>query len=339
MALQKRNAWILSFVFFAVVMLFIFPLYFSKAQILGSSEVALEITPQFPQPYEQIEIRLVSVTVDLNRSNISWFINDSKQLAGIGEKKLSFTAGGAGTISQVDVVIRTATGGSITRSVAVRPASVDILWSAHAYTPPFYKGKALAPSRGFVTFTAMPQLVTRGGSVVRPEDVVYTWGQRGIVLGTTSGYGKRRLVLRAGPATYQPITVSVVATSFDNTVTAYKTIGVRTENQRVIFYEKHPLLGVRYENALGNSFALEQDEITLRAEPYFFSLDDVIDGLLLFSWRVNNKPTVSLDEKKNEITLRREEDKGGRVQIGLLVENNNLDKVLQETGGSFFITF
>jgi len=189
MTLQKRNTEILFFVFFVVVILFIFPLYFSKAQTLGSGNVAVQITPQFPEPYEQVEIELVSVTVDLNRSNISWFINDSKQLAGIGEKKLQFTTGKAGTVSQIDVVIKTAAGGSITRSVTVRPASVDILWSAHAYTPPFYKGKALAPSRGFVTFTAMPQLVTRRGSAVGPEDVIYTWSQRGVVFGTTSGYG------------------------------------------------------------------------------------------------------------------------------------------------------
>ena len=82
----------------------------------------------------------------------------------------------------------------------MQPTSVDVLWSAYSYTPPFYKGKALAPSRGSVVLVALPQLVTRNGSPIEPKNIIYTWSRRGVILGKSSGLGKNQVVLRAEPA-------------------------------------------------------------------------------------------------------------------------------------------
>ena len=44
-----------------------------------------------------------------------------------------------------------------------------------------------------------------------------------------------------------------------------------TEEPEIIFYENRPTEGISYENALGNTFLLKNEEVTLAAEPYFFS--------------------------------------------------------------------
>ena len=57
----------------------------------------------------------------------------------------TFTAGSLGKTQKVTVNGVENDGTSITQSISVMPASIDLIWQAHSYTPPFYKGKALFP--------------------------------------------------------------------------------------------------------------------------------------------------------------------------------------------------
>lgn len=310
---------------FSVVMFFL-SYGFVHAQV---STVNIVVNPEHPRAYEQFSVGLTSGSVDLERSTISWYLNDKLGLKGVGKVGFMSTTGPVGTEFLIRAVIETPTETTITRTSLVRPQEVDILWRAHAYVPPFYKGRALPPSSGLVIVTAMPNMVDGDGNLLDPQKLVYTWSQRGIVLGNASGYGKQTIVLENGQISKYPLILSLIVTTLDNTVFAEKRIEIPVTDPSIVFYEHKPLVGVDYAHGLAD-FAITKEETVIRAEPYFFSIDDVVNKRLAYSWTLNNSP-VETPERKNEITLRRDE-KIGTALLRLHIENDNLPlRILQET--------
>lgn len=321
----------LAFAVFAFI-----PTASSLAQSLpGISSVDLLVSPRSPRPYDTVRLEVRSFSADLDRSTISWYVNGALEQSGIGERVFETRVSKAGDATRVEARVAPSTGSPVIRSITLRPASVDILWHAHTYTPPFYRGKALPASRGLIVFTAIPNLVNSRGIASDPSNIIYTWQQSGITLGGASGYGRKQVVLEGEAVSLQPMNVSVIATSFNETLEAADSVQLRVKSPQIVFYEKHPLEGIRYEKAFGSSFSLAKEEISLRAEPYFFSLDDVANGLLEYTWKVGGKTVELSDEIKNEIVLRKDSSLSGDVDVSLVVVNDNFEKVLQEAGNSF----
>lgn len=304
-----------------------------NAQVSGTHIV---IDPEQPRGGEQFVAQVISPSVDLDRSTISWYLNDKLALSGTGKKGFTGQAGPVGTELRIKAVITTPTGAVITRNALVRAQEVDVLWRGYSYTPPFYPGKALPPSGGLVILTAMPNMVDGSGNHFDPSNLVYTWSERGVVLGKASGYGKQSIVLENGQVDKSPLQISVKVASYDGTVAAQnKGVEVPVEKPEIIFYEHLPLDGVRYEESL-SELNVEKEETILRAEPYYFSLDDIAKDLLEYTWSLNGNTTETPD-KKNEITLRANGGSGD-AQLSLDIIDNNLPlRVLQEAKRNFMI--
>jgi len=116
---------------------------------------------------------------------------------------------------------------------------------------------------------------------------------------------------------------------------------VNIHAQEVLVYEKRPLEGVIYSSVLQSPYNFTNDEVIFRAEPYFFSLEDVFGGLLGYRWRINREDiAVPREEQGNEITFRREGVETGQAEVLLEIINNNIPfKVLQEAESSFNVLF
>lgn len=206
----------------------------------------------------------------------------------------------------------------------MRPEEVDILWQAYSSVPPFYKGKALAPSAGLVQLTAIPNLIDQNGKKLNPNDLVYTWSQRGVVLGNASGYGKQSIVLENGQIPERLLNVSVSVSSFDKVISARKDINVPLSESKIIFYKKHPLEGLIYNKNIRNNFIIDDSEIEIFAEPYYFSLDDIIKNQVTYRWKVNNKDiNIPLNEQGKSITFKKEGD-SGLAKVSLEIRNTNI---------------
>jgi len=247
-----------------------------------------------------------------------------------------FTTNNLGDVSKIDIIIKSSTGERISRTITVLPTEVDIISVAHAYTPSFFKGRALVASKGLLKFIAIPHLVTNKGVRLNPENLIYTWEQDGIVLGNLSGYGKNSIVLRAKTVARGRTSVSVTVSSFNQNITAQKTVSVRTVEPQILFYEKHPLEGIKYERAI-NTFSLSKEEITFRAEPYFFSLDDIQNDKLDYQWTLNKEKVAQVGKNKKEITLRQDSGASGNATIEFKIEN--LSRLLQLARGKLLINF
>lgn len=328
--------------FYLISIIFFFALvlpYLSQAQV-SFNNIEVKSSPQFPGAYEEVELDLTSFSFDLDRSIISWAINGNLLDSGIGKKQFTFTTGALGSISTINVSVQTAIGQQFTKNVVIQPQSVDLLWDAFTYTPPFYKGKALPSSKSFTIVTALPELTTRSGVKLNPKNLVYTWEEGGFILGNLSGFGKQSVIIENATIPKLTKNVAVTISSFDNSIQVRKSINIKTYSPNIVLYKKHPLNGILYENALNKNVTLSEKELVIRSEPYFFSLDDVNSDKLRYRWRINGRDiSVPLNEQRNEMIFRQEGEESGTAEISLFVRNGNLKKILQEAQKKVLIMF
>jgi hypothetical protein len=111
---------------------------------------------------------------------------------------------------------------------------------------------------------------------------------------------------------------------------------VRSVYPRLVFYENDPLLGIRYEQAIGENFDLKQEEVVIVAHPYYFVGQDRVHPRATYSWQVSNRDVENPLEDKSSIVLR-QTGGSGNASISLSIEH--LDEVLQRAREHFTITF
>src|SRR3989338_4999797 len=318
------------------VVLFLFFAFSSVATSAQESNISIGVQPSSPKAYEQVTITASSISLDLDRSRISWFLDGVSQKSGVGEKDFSFTTKALGKTSTVRISVSSPDEPPITETILVTPQGVDILWNALTYVPPFYDGKALPSSEGLLLVTAFPEIKNGSGTTMAPNNLFYEWRQDGSVVASGHGIGKRSIVVRSRVTSGIDTVISVIASLPDRSVQAENIVRIQTQEPVVLLYEKHPLQGILYERALVESVTLTEKEFTLRAEPFFFSWEDVVPKKLLFQWSLNDSDIETPGDEK-EITVHAETNEPGVSKITVHVLN--LGRVLQEARSNLFITF
>ncbi len=310
----------------------------TQAQVLpGNDPVTIQINPEFPKPNQNTTVSIKSFSIDLNTTTIIWSINGTKINSGKGLTSVVVQAGANGTTKEVAAAIITSSGLPIIKTITISPAEVDLVWDAHTYTPPFYKGKGLFPYQGEITVAALPNYVVNG-VMADPKTLVYTWETDSGVIGSASGYGKDSIRLQ-GSIILRPLNISVKVTSADSAV-SFSGIGRVSINPQapvVLMYEDNPLYGTRYNQALGSSYDLKNAEIRVKAAPYYFSTPTAHDGTLLnYSWSINGSP-VSQVNSTNMITLRPPQGTSGASNVSVSIKSPT--GLLQYAGSGVTMNF
>ena len=138
-----------------------------------NERIEFTIDPVYPKPGSQVAVTIEAYGIDLNTSNISWTVDGKVAREGKGEKILSTTAGKEGSVTTIEATITPSGGETIKKRFFINPQTVDIIWEARTYTPPFYKGKsAYTPYQG-VVFDAMPNLVNINGVSIGSRQTIY----------------------------------------------------------------------------------------------------------------------------------------------------------------------
>lgn len=260
-------------------------------------EVVTEMYPEIPGPGDTVEIRVISVNTNLQRSNISWVATDGQRKQGIGATLFSFTAPALGNPIAVLLTITKESGEILTKTINVETGDVDLLIQGNTYTPPLYKGRALFTGQSVATIVAIPNLVS-GGVRRAPAQLIYTWEKNNEVLQDASGYGKDTISF-LGSILSQPFTVSVTVEDPNSDALAQKSITVAPQQPQVLIYENNPLYGSIFEKAILNKFYFDREEVGLTAIPYFFSVASRSDKNLSYAWFENEKelkdPTLGSD--------------------------------------------
>lgn len=284
---------------------------------IQDSDVNLSLTPENPEPYQDVTIEVTSYATDLNKASIEWRSGSKIVLSGTGRTKYSFKTLGSNTPTTFQVTIKASEGGDpIIKQISINPSDIEVLWEAvNGYTPPFYKGKSFASSESIIKAVAIPNIKSPQSG----RNVSYTWKNEDEVIQDASGYNKNSYTFQ-NQAIKGSESVTVLASSVDGQYNATKTVNIPIVEPKIIFYKKSPLDGVVYRKALGDEISMPEDETTIVAEPYFLALKGN-ENRFTYSWKVNDEdiPTPS---KERELTVT-PTARGGFATISVVMENLN----------------
>ncbi|HEX2614787.1 MAG TPA: hypothetical protein VHL10_04790 [Nitrososphaera sp.] len=315
---------------FLIVFLFSSAFFLSeeaRAQsVLGVSPVNFVVTPDAPTPGAPVTIQVRGVGDFLGESNITWRLNGGVAKSGIGERSFTFTAGGLGVKSTVSVTIESRTEGTITKTFTFNPSIVNMLWEADTSIPPWFKGKALYTAGSNIRVLALPQIV-EGGKTVAASTLTFKWSRNGTPLTSQSGRGFVQVNFAGDQLKTQEV-VSVEVYS-GTTLVAKGSVTIPASNALVVFYEQDPLRGMLYDRAVLGSYPLSKDEITLQAQPFYFSAASTKDGSLTYNWTLNNQAITGPDSARGILTLRQSGAGAGSATVGVELQNTDESKFLQ----------
>jgi len=323
---KLRNHWRIMqncFVLFAFV--------FVSFALVGSSQAIgedfyVEFSPETPGPNTSVSANLISYSFDVNRANIVWVLNGQTKLRGTGQKSFSFVTGNLGSRTDISVSITAEDGIQLRKNFSFQVADVDILWEALNYTPANYKGKSLATSGSLIRITAIPYFPESSSKLI------YEWQIDYKNFPDFSGMGKNSFVFKSADI-YNKNKIGLTVSNYDRSVVAKKSVDIEIGAPKILLYEESPLEGPKYNRALTGGVQLEQDEIIVRAEPYFFSIKDL--EKLSYEWFMNKEKVIP-EESSNILSLRKRESSGRSL---INVKISNPANILQYADNSLGINY
>ena len=300
----------------------------------ANDSFSITATPEYPKEYTQTTISIESFSTDLDRSKTTWKENGVVVAQEVGLKTKTFTAPGNGTSKTVSVEVTTPAGYKLNSQYTLTPQAIDLLWEApDSYIPPFYRGKALAGEQSIVRVVAIPNF-TKKGVLQDRDQTVYNWTKNNTQPEGVSGYGKSSFTFRLDPLkSSENIKLNVGTLNGDTQVE--EKLNIRPVPTRVIFYETSPLLGTIFGQAFTTGLNLITNEITLVAEPYFFSGASDIRGNNSFVWNVGGG-SVKNGSDPMRITLKKPGTPG---KTDIAIKISHITKVMQEAGSKIFIVY
>ncbi|MCC6323387.1 hypothetical protein IT400_01195 [Candidatus Nomurabacteria bacterium] len=315
--------------FLIIVGIFIYTPKFIYAETkVVSGDINIEMIPNNPEPYTDVTVKLASYATDLNRASIDWKINNQTVLSGIGRTSYTFKTGGPNSATVINLNILPDNGIIITRQIAVVPSEIEMLWQAvDSYTPSFYKGKALPTQQSVIKVVAFPNTVNI--EKANKKNMIYTWKLNDSAAQNASGYGKDSFTFENN-VLKNTEHVELSASMINNLYNATGTLDINIENPKLLFYQKSPINGVLYDEALQGSTTMAEDEMTIVAEPYYMNRNS---NDLAYNWKINNEQ-IETPSRRTELTIR-PASRGGYATIALTVES--ITKLFQSVTNSIKI--
>jgi hypothetical protein len=206
-----------------------------------------------------------------------------------------------------------------------------LVWEAVSYTPPFYKGKALASRGSNIRIIALPEIVNIGNKKISSKNLVYKWFKNDTLSSQYSGFGKDSFYAEDSSFVRDGNEIKAQVYTTDSSAYSESKIFVSHSDPKVFFYQEHPLLGRLYNQPVINFKISGQDESKIIAEPYFFSANK-LSTRLDYSWTINGKP---IDVFGPAIKVGNPNNSSAQSIIALSIKH--LDKLLQGASGSFTI--
>ncbi len=302
----------------------------------GPDPVQYTVVPTTPGPNEHVDLSLQGIGSFLGDATITWKENGKVVNSGVGLTNHSFTTGGVGTITRVNVTIVSATNGTLSHDFTFTPSVVYLTWEADTSVPNFYKGKSLYTSGSQIKVVAVPFVVS-GHGLVPASQLSFQWRRNDDLVPEQSGMGKNVFVFNGNQllgAEQVAVNVFLGTTEVNHTE-----ISIPASNPMVLLYDRDPLRGELLERALPSSASFGANEITLQAEPYYFAHSSVVAGALQYTWTLNGQETTGPDSAKGVLTLRQTGQGTGSATVGINVQNTNDMDFFQTADESIQMTF
>lgn len=311
----------------AFAVLLLLPIQSSAIDVID-----VQMTPETPDAFDQVQIRLVSFTTDLGASEIIWTIDGKVVAEGPSQTEFSLQAGDYGELINVVATIITPKGERIVKNIPIAPVGIDLLWEAQGYTPPFYKGKARPTAFSKVKVVAYPRFHASSDD---PRKYAYSWFIRN---NTKVGEGlARNSVIIESPRIGQSLPIRAEVTSPDRSLRGVGKMSIKSVSPVIRLYEVTPLRGLRLESPFGESgIPTTENPALVLAVPYYFSLEDVEEGNLRVSWTIDGATSNKEGPGALEMAVPAPEKTGLR-NVGVLVENRK--NIFQSSDGAAPVGF
>lgn len=261
--------------------LLFFGLFYESAFAQGVEPFSLSVNPRYPAPFGTAVVTPLSTILDLSVSTMVASVNGTKVYEG-NIQPFSITLGAPGTKTEVSVVI-TSGAKTYTKVLPLVPGDVALVIEPQSSAPPLYPGKPLIPRSGSVRVVAVTDFRSGSGAAISPSTLSYAWTVDDATLQTSSGFGKNSLSVSV-PLQHRSRNVTVLVKTADGSQVGGKTLRISGNEPSVRMYESDPLLGVRFERALEDSFSIGESEVSLFGVPYSFGREG---GAPTMSWLLN----------------------------------------------------
>ncbi len=295
-----------------------------RAENIASADIEVNVTPQNPEPYQDVTVDVASFATDMNTAYIEWFDAGKIVLSGTGRTAYTTKTGGPDSPTNITVSVTPAGGGGkVTKKITIYSSDIEVFWEAvDGYTPPFYRGKSFSSSEGRVKVVAIPNTTTGKG---KTGNISYLWRENDVAVPTAGGYKKDSFIFQ-NDAINSNDSISVNASSTDGLYNASKTISIPVVKPQIIFYKKSPNTGTEYSQAFFNESSLTDEVATIVAEPYFLNIRGVRSSVYNYDWEINGE-SVTTPSRPRELTIKPESN-GGYATIRLTIEG--IDSLFQK---------
>ncbi|HUD02870.1 MAG TPA: hypothetical protein VMR46_02510 [Candidatus Paceibacterota bacterium] len=294
------------------------------------------VSPETPGPNTQVTIEVQGVGTFIGNSTITWSQNGTVVSQGVGQHDFTFTTGAIGTETQIKVTVNSSTQGTLTNSWTFIPSAVNLVWEADTTVPPLYKGKALYSGGSDVKVVAFPSLAINGSSLP-VSSLSFQWTLDGDPLPDQSGLGQNSLTF-TGSQLQKEEDVSVDV-YYGSTKVGTGSVAIPASDPELVLYDKDPLRGIIFDSALPAGISLDSNELTVQAVPYFFSNSSLANGALTYAWTLNGNDTSGPNSASGELSLVQSGSGSGSATLGVTLQNNDTDKLVQAANAALQIIF
>ena len=261
---------------------------------IGGNTFILSARPQYPAPYSQATLSLLSSSLELTNATMAVSVGGKEIYRG-AVQPVAITLGKAGSVANVKVTL-SVNGVEYVQTLVIQPQDVVLVAEPVSSAPPLYPGKSSVPLNGSVRVVAMANLKDAGGKTFSPNLLSYAWTVDGTQIANASGIG-RQAVMVASPLQYRARSVSVTVQSQNGSIVGGASLSLTAQEPLVRIYKNDPLLGISFDHALSGSYAIAGAETTFYAAP--FSLPTT-GGAPFIQWFLNSASV----QTGNSITLR-----------------------------------
>lgn len=290
---------------------------------------SLIVTPQFPEPGEEVRINLNTFTRNTFGAGVTWQVNGQTLQDSSNNREIVITAGEAGSRSIISAILSLPGGGQQVLQTEIKPVYIDIILEPQTRVPEFYPGRALPSVKSSVNATA---LFDDGKGIQNRSDLIYTWKINRQVIGGGPLRGNNQVSFETTRDDFTGLTVEI--SSSQGTLIGSKSLSIPRVEPELYFYEVHALHGLN-QTASVNSFNLIADSAILRAEPYYLDIR-VYNNPDILSWDINNTQAFNPSLNPYEVTIQKVSEVGS-VPVNFQVGDR--ETVLQAAQGSLNITY
>jgi hypothetical protein len=294
------------------------------------------ITPEVPGPGQTVTIEAQGIGAFLGDAAITWTKDGKAAQSGAGLRSYSFVTGSIGSVTKVRVDIRSSSNGSFSKEFVFRPSAVNLVWEADTSAPPLFAGKTLYSAGSSLKVVAFPTVVVNGARVAA-QSLSYQWTRGDQALPAQSGLGRSTLSLEGDQL--QPGEEVYVKLYLGASLVAEGAVAIPATEPQLRLYERNALRGVLYDTALPDGIALSDKEITVAAQPYYFSNAALKAGALQYAWMLDGNEISGPTSAEGILTLRQTGGGAGRSTLSASLQNTNSDQLVQSATALITILF